>query len=85
LNLKTQNGWDSGGNGTDASGFSILPGGFRDLYGEFFGLGSYTYFWTSVEKTSTKAYFRYLKHDSDGVERNATYKGNSFSCRCLRD
>ena len=34
--LKSSSGWDENGNGTNASGFTALPGGYRDYDGTFF-------------------------------------------------
>ena len=47
--LKATSGWSSGGNGTDDSGFSALPGGYRygDGDGAFFLAGSSGYWWSS--------------------------------------
>ena len=37
--MKSTTGWKDGGNGTNASGFSGLPGGYCDYNGEFSSLG----------------------------------------------
>jgi uncharacterized protein (TIGR02145 family) len=76
--------WD----GTNASGFSALPGGYRNS-GEFFGdysdLGTNGYWWSS-----TAAYTHYswgwLIYGAGGtVGRNENSRRNGFSVRCIRD
>ena len=35
INLKSTTGWDNNGNGTNSSGFTSLPGGYRGNVGDF--------------------------------------------------
>ncbi|MCD4731791.1 MAG: hypothetical protein K8R74_14390 [Bacteroidales bacterium] len=85
LNLKSTNGWNSGGNGTDLFGFNALPSGSREYSGGFSGLGDYCGFWTSTENTTVYVSTRLLAHDYDEVFRNGFNKISGFSIRCLRD
>jgi uncharacterized protein (TIGR02145 family) len=74
------------GNGTNSSGFSGLPGGFRTYNGKFTGIG-YTGFWySSTRGEDSHPYHRTLFFD------NGTYfptfngfEGEGLSVRCLRD
>ena len=43
--MKSSQGWDNGGSGTDESGFKGLPGGRRDWDGSFGGLGVWGKWW----------------------------------------
>jgi len=43
LQLKSSTGWNNTGNGNKNSGFSAMPGGYRDRNGNFTGAGEFTY------------------------------------------
>ena len=83
--LKSQTGWYSNGNGTDAFGFSALPAGRRNDDGYFTSDGYNADFWSSTEFNSDCAYGMYLRSFSDGAYLYDGYKSNGFSVRCLRD
>jgi len=84
--LKSTYGWYSDGNGTDGFGFSALPGGFRDIDGRFYGVGSSGDWWAATENGSSNAYMRNMYYNRDNVEvfQNG-YKGLGHSVRCLQD
>ena len=74
------------GNGTNSSGFSGLPGGFRNDDGTFYLQGYNGYWWSASETLTDSAYFRLLYHSYDDLGRNIYYdKERGFSVRCLRD
>jgi len=84
--------WNSPNTGaTNESGFSALPGGYRDSYGVYSNMGNFAYFWSSTEDTdaSLLAWFRFLRNDVSDVYRNSYFsyyvKGYGFSVRCVRD
>ncbi len=58
--LKSTTGWFSDGNGSDAVGFTALPGGIRSLTDYFSGLSNYGYWWSSTEANSTTIWYRAL-------------------------
>jgi len=71
---------------TNASGFSGLPGGYRNFSdGLFFGLGGYGYWWTASETIPAFAWHRFLYGSNTGVYRNDWYKRNGMCIRCVRD
>jgi uncharacterized protein (TIGR02145 family) len=71
---------------TNESGFSALPGGYRDGLGTFYGIGGGAYFWSSTELTSYSAWHRYLNYYNSVIYRlGYTYKRYGFSVRCVRD
>ena len=75
--------WD----GTNSSGFSALPGGYRGSGSGYFDLGGdYGYWWSSSANGTNYAWLRYLYSDSDAVYRDYYYYLRSgFSVRCVRD
>ena len=83
--MKTNYGWFNGGNGTNSSGFSGLPGGGRYDYGGGFSFaGYYGYCWSSSPNGSN-AWYRFLSSNSESVGRSYSGQGDGFSVRCVRD
>jgi uncharacterized protein (TIGR02145 family) len=82
--MKTTYGWYNGGNGTNSSGFSGLPGGGRDFNGIFFNAGYLGYWWSS-SPNSSYAWFRGLSYYDENVYRSYIYLRDGFSIRCVRD
>ena len=83
--LKSKSGWNSNGNGTDAYGFSALPGGYRDYYGYFNFAGYSAYFWSSGEYGSSGAFYLYLYYDGESAYLYYDDKYYARSVRCLKD
>jgi uncharacterized protein (TIGR02145 family) len=84
--MKSKNGWNQNGNGTNESGFSGLPGGSRYFEGIFFIIGNHGSWWSSSEHFKyNKAWSRSLSHDCDIVKESSDHKGDGLSVRCLRD
>ncbi len=83
--LKSTNGWNSSGNGTDAYAFSALPAGRRNYDGDFNYEGDRAYFWSSTEGDSSGANGMCLDYYSDSAGPGNYYKYYEFSVRCLKD
>ena len=84
--LKSQSGWYSNGNGTDAFGFSALPAGGWFGSGYYFDdEGDIAFFWSSTEYVSTVAYSMYLGYNNGAAYLDNFNKGLGFSVRCLKD
>ncbi len=78
--------WTSPNNGaTNESGFTALPGGYRDDNGNFGYLNVGAYFWASTDYSSGNAWFRYLGNFTSMVGRYYIYEQLGFSVRCVRD
>ena len=82
--MKTTYGWNNGGNGTNSSGFSGLPGGFRYFSGSFGNAGDVGSWWSSSPNGSD-AWDRYLDNYSEYVSRGYVNLRFGFSVRCVRD
>jgi uncharacterized protein (TIGR02145 family) len=70
--MKNTTGWDAGQNGTNTSGFSALPGGYRfALDGTWQAIGSFTYWWTGTETFagSTEGWYRRIDGANSDVYR----------------
>jgi uncharacterized protein (TIGR02145 family) len=87
--LKATSGWDdyngNSGNGTDAHGFSALPGG-HGISGGLFGTVGYNgYWWSSSEYDSGGAYRRYMLYDYEDAGYGYGDKSSLYSVRCVKD
>jgi uncharacterized protein (TIGR02145 family)/uncharacterized repeat protein (TIGR02543 family) len=79
--------WNSPNTGaTNSSGFTALPGGFRDTNGSFQIKGSHGLWWSSSQTVSNDAWRRFLAYDNSQVFRSfLDNKSYGFSVRCLKD
>jgi uncharacterized protein (TIGR02145 family) len=83
--LKSTSGWASGDGGTNLSGFSALPGGFRNYHdGIFLEIGNLGYWWSS-SPDATNSWGRGLRPNDPNVERSPYYRSYGFSVRCVQD
>jgi len=82
--LKSKNGWESNGNGTDDYGFSAMPGGYRDNNGDFYNLGGNGYWWTDTEDCDGEANYREMYYDIDKVDVKCNTKRFGLSVRCVQ-
>jgi uncharacterized protein (TIGR02145 family) len=71
---------------TNESGFTALPGGYRDSGdGTFYSVGGYGYYWSSSAIDATYAWLRYLYYSDATAYSFYGSKANGFSVRCVRD
>jgi len=83
--LKSTSGWNSSGNGTDAYGFTALPGGYRDDDDTFYDVGHYGYWGSSTENKAADADGRHMHYSTSSVYSHGNDKTYGFSVRCVRD
>jgi uncharacterized protein (TIGR02145 family) len=83
--MKSKQGWAEGGNGTNSSGFSGLPGGKRHGSGTFGDVDMYGRWWSSTDDAPNSTWSRFLIYDDGYLNRNWDIKGNGLSVRCRRD
>jgi uncharacterized protein (TIGR02145 family) len=80
--------WNSQNIGANnSSGFSALPGGFRDQGGTFSNVRDFPYFWSATESAvnNGNACLRNLRNGDSFVVRDMKEKIYGFSVRCLKD
>ncbi|MEA3495856.1 MAG: FISUMP domain-containing protein [Bacteroidota bacterium] len=70
---------------TNSSGFTALPGGYRNGYGGCDSMGFYGTFWTSTEFDVNYAWYRLLFNSYENIYRNYYFKTYGYSVRCVRD
>jgi uncharacterized protein (TIGR02145 family) len=80
-------GWNPGSPGTNTSGFTALPGGYRYETGRFSDIRGNAFFWSASENVASGslAWFRYLYNNNSNVDRYYYFKSAGGSVRCLRD
>ncbi len=83
--LKSKSGWNSNGNGTDAYGFSALPGGSWYYGGGFYDEGDIAIFWSSGEYYDDYAFYLCLDYNNENAYLRYSYKYYARSVRCLKD
>ena len=81
--MKTTSGWTEGYNGTNESGFTGFPVGYRIENGSFLNLGSIATWWSSTESKTLEAVDHYLSRSSS-LSSGSTPKQRGESVRCLR-
>ena len=70
----------------NSTGFTALPGGYRDSYdGSFYGIGKYGTWWSSTELNEFSAYYRRLSYIFEDLLRDDHLKESGFSVRLVRD
>jgi uncharacterized protein (TIGR02145 family) len=69
----------------NATGFTALPGGFRDNSGVFSGIGDYSDWWSATEGDASNALGRGLSFSFIGVGRYNFSKRGGFYVRCIRN
>ena len=72
--------WD----GTNSSGFSALPGGYRNADGHFINQSNLGDWWTS-SSVGQNAWYRNLLSGNSILDRNYNSPRDGFSIRCVRD
>jgi uncharacterized protein (TIGR02145 family) len=82
--LKSTEGWENGGNGTNSSNFSALAGSFRNATGLFNPAGRLAAWWTITEDNSGSAWGFSLTAADNILVRKGYYKRSGLSVRCLR-
>lgn len=84
LKLKSTSGWNTN-NGTDAVGFTGLPGGFRFGDGSYDYIGDGGYFWTATETSDISVYTHGLYDRSNSMVHSIWSKSYGYSVRCVKD
>ncbi len=82
----TLGGWNPPNTGaTNTSGFTALPGGLRNLNGNFSGTTDFGCWWSTSVLSGSFYWLRFLNYSSSFI--NPSYYGRAFgfSVRCLKD
>jgi uncharacterized protein (TIGR02145 family) len=82
--LKSTNGWDGNGNGTDEYGFSALPGGSGNSTDGFSYAGECGIWWSATKSDDYEIWIRAMT-PNESVLRTDLDKVSLFSVRCVVD
>ena len=82
--LKSTSGWYSNWNGSDAVGFTGLPGGVRPSPGNYLDMTTYGFWWSSQPSSGNAWNRRISAYDDD---MGSFHNGQSYgmSVRCVKD
>lgn len=70
---------------TNESGFTGLPGGYRNTNGDYLNISKQGFWWSSTLISSSSAFYRFLIHN-DGLAYNGSFdKRLGYSIRCLKN
>jgi uncharacterized protein (TIGR02145 family) len=70
---------------TNESGFSALPGGYRDYVGRYFYIGSSGSWWSTTEYFASSSWSWYVHSAVKDFIRNISGKNDGYSVRCVKD
>ena len=77
--------WSPNTGATNSSGFSALPGGYRNFTVQFKDIGFNGSWWSSTEDDTSNVWYRYLFYKNAGINRSLSVKNFGFSVRCVKD
>ncbi|HIN41218.1 MAG TPA: hypothetical protein EYM86_02045 [Flavobacteriales bacterium] len=81
--MKSTSGWVDNGNGSNSSGFTGLPGGYRSSGG--FNNDGNNGSWWSASESGSNSWYRVLSAYYGSVDRDYNFRNYGFSARCVRD
>lgn len=70
---------------TNIVGFNSIPGGLRELDGDFINFGACAYYWTSTEYDPLNSMERQIFRSEARVYREHVGKRHGFSVRCVKN
>ena len=78
--------WDFPNTGaSNESGFTALPGGYRNFEGNYSGIHESSQWWTSTEDGSFRAWQLNLHTNYNSAGKECLNNRNGFSVRCVKD
>lgn len=71
---------------TNSSGFTALPGGYRNnQFSSFYCISNYGNWWSSSEEVGSRVFYYSLKRKGGNPKSYLNLKTNGFSVRCIKD
>ncbi len=75
----------SGISGTNETGFSALPAGYRGSIGSFLDMEYIGSWWSNSASYAEKAWRRAISYDENVIQKDDVDKINGLSVRCIKD
>lgn len=72
-------------NGSDDFGFAALPGGYRNISGDYIALGEMGFWWSSTDFTTTNAWYFGMTVGNGNVATFLNQKQRGLSVRCIKN
>jgi uncharacterized protein (TIGR02145 family) len=72
-------------NATNPQGFSAFPSGYRLSNGDYGGLYSTGYFWSSASADASNAHAYLISHTNEEISTTLNHKSVGLSVRCVSD
>ncbi|MCP4648627.1 MAG: hypothetical protein GY853_00920 [PVC group bacterium] len=69
----------------NSSGFSAMPGGCRDHYGDFYHRGLASHWWSATDYLGSFAYLRNLYYEDSVLTGSINGNKNGYSVRLVKD
>lgn len=82
--LKSTFAWKEN-NGTNESGFNVVPSGYRFMGGNFMNAGKLGRFWSTSQVNEVQAYSWQLEEGMRGFVELNDYKSNEMPVRCVEN
>jgi uncharacterized protein (TIGR02145 family) len=70
---------------TNSSGFTALPGGYRQDDGSFYNINDDVNWWSSTVNNPSGAWGRNVNYNYSYVTKDSYNKNSGFSVRCVKD
>lgn len=70
---------------TNSSGFTGLPGGYRNIIETFNQIGLAGQWWSLTEYDKGLAWYRYLSYNNGSIVKEYAPKPDGYSVRCIKD
>ncbi|MBK8503709.1 MAG: fibrobacter succinogenes major paralogous domain-containing protein [Saprospiraceae bacterium] len=77
--------WSQNSGATNQSGFTGVPGGFRDTDGIYYSLSDETFLWTATTDGMNAAFSRFMSKLNSHVHRLSGSKVFGYSVRCVKN
>jgi len=77
--------WNSPSAGTNESGFTALPGGWRNALYQFFQMGKTAGWWSNTKDAVNTGFCETLYNSLSSVDSLSATFDNGFSIRCIKD
>ena len=77
--------WSDPNYATNSSGFTALPGGYREDTGTFDYTNAFSYWWTSTSADDDFSGYTYIPHNSETIYIGQSPRKSGYSIRCIKD
>ena len=77
--------WSDPNYATNSSGFTALPGGYREDTGTFEYTNAFSYWWTSTSADDDFSGYTYIPHNSETIYIGQSPRKSGYSIRCIKD